>query len=63
MCNLWLIHVAWQKPTQYCKAIILHLNFFFNGDNLEIVLLMKSQWKTDTQFSSEKGQHCTSFSA
>ena len=24
---LWLIHVdAWQKPTQYCKAIILQLN-------------------------------------
>ena len=26
---LWLIHVdVWQKPTQYCKAIILQLNFF-----------------------------------
>ena len=24
--NLWLIHVdIWQKPTQYCKAIILQL--------------------------------------
>ena len=24
--NLWLIHVdVWQKPTQYCKAIILQL--------------------------------------
>ena len=24
---LWLIHVdVWQKPTQYCKAIILQLN-------------------------------------
>ena len=23
---LWLIHIdAWQKPTQYCKAIILQL--------------------------------------
>ena len=23
---LWLIHVdAWQKPTQYCKAIVLQL--------------------------------------
>ena len=23
---LWLIHVVlWQKPTQHCKAIILHL--------------------------------------
>ena len=26
MYNLWLIHVAvWQKPTQYCKAIIIQL--------------------------------------
>ena len=24
---LWLIHIiVWQKPTQYCKAIILQLN-------------------------------------
>ena len=24
--NLWLIHVdAWQKPTQYCKTVILKL--------------------------------------
>ena len=23
--HLWLIHVVWQKPTQYCKAIILQL--------------------------------------
>ena len=22
---LWLIHVVWQKPTQYCKAMILQL--------------------------------------
>ena len=22
---LWLILVVWQKPTQYCKAIILQL--------------------------------------
>ena len=29
---LWLIHInLWQKPTQYCKAIILQLKeiFFF----------------------------------
>ena len=27
---LWLIHVdAWQKPTQYYKAIILQLKTFF----------------------------------
>ena len=26
---LWLTHiVVWQKPIQYCKAIILQLNFF-----------------------------------
>ena len=32
---LWLIHVdVWQKPTQYCKTIIIQLqinNFFFKG--------------------------------
>ena len=29
---LWLIHVdVWQKPTQYCKAIILQLPRCFNG--------------------------------
>ena len=28
---LWLIHVAiWQKPTQYCKAIILQLKINLN---------------------------------
>ena len=27
---LWLIHVdVWQKPKQYCKAIILQLKIFF----------------------------------
>ena len=27
---LWLIHtIVWQKPTQYCKAIILQLKFEF----------------------------------
>ena len=26
---LWLIHAdLWQKPTQYCKAIVLQLKFF-----------------------------------
>ena len=52
ICNLWLIHVVvWQKPTQYCKAIILQLKKnFFNGDNLEIVLCVHrkdlGQWFT-----------------
>ena len=28
--RLWLIHVdVWQKPTQYCKAIILQLKIIF----------------------------------
>ena len=45
---LWLIHVdVWQKPTQYCKAIILQLKkinlvfFFFFKErrfNREIIL-------------------------
>ena len=33
---LWLIHAAvWQKPTQYCKAIILQLkiNKFFKKED------------------------------
>ena len=33
---LWLIHVdVWQKPTQYCKAIILQLkmNTFFKKES------------------------------
>ena len=30
---LWLIHVdVWQKPTQYCKAIILQLKINFKKD-------------------------------
>ena len=24
--HLWLIHVVWQKPPQYCKVISLQLN-------------------------------------
>ena len=39
--NLWMIHVdVWQKPTQYCKAIILQLkinNFKkWNGTSLVV---------------------------
>ena len=31
---LWLIHVdAWQKPTQHCKAIILHLKIDLKKEN------------------------------
>ena len=38
---LWLIHVnIWQKPTQYCKAIILQLKeiFFFKEAHLKPLL-------------------------
>ena len=32
--HLWLIHVnLWQKPTQYCKAIILQLKIEKNKMN------------------------------
>ena len=35
--NLWLIHVdVWQKPTQYCKAIILQKNLAYSMYNLQI---------------------------
>ena len=35
---LWLIHIdVWQKPTQYCKALILQLklNNFFKKKKLK----------------------------
>ena len=33
--NLWLIRVdVWQKPTQYCKAIILQKNLGYSMYNL-----------------------------
>ena len=33
---LWLIHVVvWQKPTQYCKAIILQSKINFLKKNLK----------------------------
>ena len=43
--NLWLIHVdVWQKPVQYCKAIILQLkiNFFFLKKNFPFSFLAAS---------------------
>ena len=43
--NLWLIHVdVWQKPTQYCKAIILQ--FKLNKFNVDI-------WHRMTKFREE----------
>ena len=49
--HLWLIHVdVWQTPTQYCKAVILHLKI--NKSNVpnqieekkRIHLLMQGTW-------------------
>ena len=39
--DLWLIHVnIWQKPTQYCKAIILHLKKIkLKKENEEVIHL------------------------
>ena len=41
---LWLIHGdAWQKPTQYCEAIILQLkliNFFKKGKKIKRLLCL-----------------------
>ena len=32
---LWLVHVnVWQKPTQYCKAIILQLKYILKKKTL-----------------------------
>ena len=44
--NLWLIHVdVWQKPTQYCKAIILQLkiNKFNYKENKEKINASKGK--------------------
>ena len=41
---LWLIYVdLWQKPTQYCKAIILQLKI--NSDKKEMAVLSIYQEK------------------
>ena len=35
----WLIHVdIWQKPTEYCKAIILQLKMIINKNNFKHTL-------------------------
>ena len=46
--NLWPIHVyVWQKPRQYCKAIILQLKLFLKrgkvwlGAGFEVSLTLK----------------------
>ena len=39
---LWLIHiVVWQKPTQYCKAIILQLKINFKTEKLTRLTIIK----------------------
>ena len=46
---LWLIHVdGWQKPTQYCKAIILQLKI--NKFLKRMILYPKKiyRWLTNT---------------
>ena len=36
---LWLIHVdVWQKPTQYCKAIIFQLKNTFKNLQKTVIL-------------------------
>ena len=38
----WLIHVhVWQKPTQYCKAIILQLKIIINKNHFNHTLPKK----------------------
>ena len=38
----WLIHVhVWQKPTQYCKAIILQLKIIINKNYFKHTLPQK----------------------
>ena len=42
---LWLIHVdIWQKPTQYCKAIIfqLKINSIFKSIDKNVLLVFSS---------------------
>ena len=39
---LWLLHiVVWQKPTQYCKAIILQLKTNFKIEKLDLLRKLK----------------------
>ena len=49
---LWLIHVVvGQKPTQYCKAIILHLKISFKNSKLKsniIIISIKAFKKLST---------------
>ena len=52
---LWLIHVdVWQKPTQYCKAIILHIIINPFKKNL----LSKQSCFTDKQMATCQPVYC-----
>ena len=67
--NLWLIHVdIWQKPTQYCKAIILQLkinNFFkvapkflaWGKENFYFCMQFPAQVQRKLPYVEERMQH------
>ena len=61
---LWLIHVnIWQKPTQYCKPIILQLNIKIAKNNKKIKNKIKygtneSIYKTETDSHREQTCGC-----
>ena len=41
---LWLIYVnVWQKPIQYCKAIILQLKINLKNDYYRVIVWMKTE--------------------
>ena len=55
---LWLIHVdVWQKPTQYCKAIILQLKiiFFFKRTSKVCSQGVSGEGGPDTQALASRG--------
>ena len=53
---LWLIHVdIWQKPTQYCKAIILQLKIiqYYKVISLQLIKINEKK-KNETYQKKEK---------
>ena len=66
---LWLIHVdIWQKPTQYCKAIIFQLkinNFFkvapkflaWGKENFYFCMQIPAQVQRKLPYVEERMQH------
>ena len=60
---LWLIHVdVWQKPTQYCKAIILQLNKFKKRISVNITWLQQVAKSLQKKEHSEKSWIWSGFS-